>query len=111
MEKAVKLNAKVCELTVRKRIAREVTNGVLVRLELPAKKDRGVGRPEHTFILKALAKGLKARKSPKRTAKPSTPASVPVANVVPAAPTPVVVTPAPAPVTEPAVTATEPVTA
>lgn len=106
VERAVSLNDSVCELTVRNRIKKDVKAGLLVAAGEIKQPKGGVGRPKFSYILKALAKGLKTKtpKTPKvktvKTVK-ATPASTPVVSVtapaVPATPvptTPAVTTPA-----------------
>lgn len=90
VERAVKLNPNVCELTVRKRIAADIESGALVQADVIRQPKKGVGRPKFTFIRKELAGKVNTPKTAtKRTRKTTTPAATPVATVT----TPVVTNP------------------
>lgn len=96
IERAVKLNPGVCELTVRKRISADLESGALVQAEVIHQPKKGVGRPKFTFIRKEFAGKVKtAPKGTRKTVrKATTPAATPVATVTtPVVTKPTVVTP------------------
>ncbi len=119
VERAIKLNPNVCELTVRKFVTKCLEAGVLKKGDPIPQPKGGVGRPKFRFEPTGKELPAKLVKTPKVTAnKPVTadktvtvkPTKAKTAKATPAsAPIVSVVTPAPAPVETTPVAATAPV--
>lgn len=115
--RAIALNPNVCELTVRKYVAKCLKAGVLKKGEPIPQPKGGVGRPKFRFEPTGKALPVKLAKVPKapkatKTVKAKTtkaPASTPVVSVTTSAPVPVETTPVAAttPVETVSVTAVE----